>query len=48
LKDAALQWYLNQVQAHENQQLFENWNSFAEGIKTAFQPPITNNFYVAN
>ncbi|CAG8692226.1 1350_t:CDS:2, partial [Dentiscutata heterogama] len=38
-QDAALQWYLNQVQAYEHQQPFEGWNSFAEGIKTAFQPP---------
>ncbi|CAG8648700.1 6651_t:CDS:2, partial [Cetraspora pellucida] len=39
LKDAALQWYLNQVQSHRDKTLFEDWTSFASGIKAAFQPP---------
>ncbi|CAG8702377.1 3501_t:CDS:2, partial [Cetraspora pellucida] len=39
LQDAALQWYLNQVQADESHQLFASWESFAAGIKDAFQLP---------
>ncbi|CAG8773246.1 341_t:CDS:2, partial [Dentiscutata erythropus] len=39
LKDAALQWYLNQVQMHRDKTLFEDWISFADVIKAAFQPP---------
>ncbi|CAG8718354.1 6988_t:CDS:2 [Cetraspora pellucida] len=39
LQDAALQWYLNQVQADKSHQPFASWESFAAGIKDAFQPP---------
>ncbi|CAG8665329.1 15384_t:CDS:2, partial [Dentiscutata heterogama] len=39
LKDAALQWYLNKVQAYTDQTLFESWKDFSKEIKLAFQPP---------
>jgi len=41
-EDAALQWYLNKVAAandEEEENTFEDWNTFADELKNSFQPP---------